>query len=134
MSSSKNPSASPPDELSPQSSSSDSHEEIEEVATAKRLREEQDKRQRKRRKVAGGTGSSTKKSLWSTLAATIVKENSKTMYHCAVCGFNGSLNSGSSTSNIKMHYRGKHMAVYKDLNRLDPVSYTHLTLPTIYSV
>ena len=119
MSSSKNPSASPPDELSPQSSSSDSHEEIEEVATAKRLREEQDKRQRKRRKVAGGTGSSTKTSLWSTLAATIVKENSKTMYHCAVCGFNGSLNSGSSTSNIKMHYRGKHMAVYKDLNRLD---------------
>lgn len=98
---------------------STSEEEIQESITAKRLRQEQNERQTRRKTAGTSRGSSSKTSVWSTLAATVVDEGMHTLYHCAICGFGGKLNKGLSNSNIIQHYRGKHRAIHDKIKHLD---------------
>ena len=86
--------------------------------TAKRLRDQQNDQQKRRRTSGGGAGSSTKTSLWSTLAATVTRTNKTGLFHCAICSHEGSLNRALSNSNIITPYKTKHAKVHETLVRL----------------
>lgn len=95
-----------------------SEQEIETVTAAAVIKENHEQ-QKRRRMAKGGRGASVKTSVWSTHAATVLKEDSMFSFHCVVCGKNGKLNQTASNSNIVSHYKCMHPKTHKVLNALD---------------
>lgn len=97
-----------------------------EVITAAQLRQKQDEQQKRRRTTRGGRGSSTKTSMWSTIAATVNRSEKDVVFHCSVCSFEWKLNNMFSNSNIVSHYRVRNNQLTEQLLALERKKGTEL--------
>lgn len=91
--------------------------------SAQQVVQERREIQKRRRKSGERFGSGTKKSLWSTVAAYMYRDDIDTWFMCKVCNQKGQMKKGFSTSKIINHYKIAHPALQLKLMTVNEKCY-----------